>query len=155
VSAENRVTSCDLQVLVDDAAEPVSSEHADARPRTRLCAACGRALVQGSVRSVRVEMLHILAQYAVEMAWSGDQEVVEAFPAQGADEAFRDRVRPRCPDRGADDPHVSTDEDGVERGGELAVPVADQEPEPVGAFAEVDEQVAGLLGDPVSGGVGG
>src|SRR6478672_11096090 len=72
---------------------------------------------RGSVRSVRVEMLHILAQYAVEMAWSGDQEVVEAFPAQGADEAFRDRVRPRCPDRGADDPHVSTDEDGVERGG--------------------------------------
>jgi hypothetical protein len=46
------------------------------------------------VRSVRVEMLHILAQHDVEMAWSGDQEVVEAFPAQGADEAFRDRVRP-------------------------------------------------------------
>ena len=70
---------------MDDAAEPVSSEHADARPRTRLCAACGRALVQGSVRSVRVEMLHILAQHDVEMAWSGDQEVVEAFPAQGAE----------------------------------------------------------------------
>jgi hypothetical protein len=24
-----------------------------------------------------------------EVVWSGDQEVVEAFPAQGADEAFR------------------------------------------------------------------
>ena len=89
------------------------------------------------------------------MAWSGDQEVVEAFPAQGADEAFRDRVRPRCPDRGADDPDVGAGEDGVERGGELAVPVADQEPEPVGAVAEVHEQVAGLLGDPGPGGVGG
>ena len=32
VGAENRVTSCYLQVLVDEAAEPVSSEHADARP---------------------------------------------------------------------------------------------------------------------------
>ena len=32
VGAENRVTLCDLQVLVDEAAEPVSSEHADARP---------------------------------------------------------------------------------------------------------------------------
>ena len=32
-------------------------------------------------------------------------------------------------------------------GGELAVPVADQEPEPVGAVAEVHQQVAGLLGD--------
>jgi hypothetical protein len=35
-------------------------------------------------------MLHILAQYDVEVAWSDDQEVVEAFPAQGADEALRD-----------------------------------------------------------------
>ena len=97
----------------------------------------------------------ILAQDDVEVAWSGDQEVVEAFPAQGADEAFGDRVRPRCPDRGADDPDVGAGEDGVERGGELAVPVADQEPEPVGAVAEVHQQVAGLLGDPGPGGVGG
>ena len=28
-------------------------------------------------------MLHVLAQYDVEVAWSGDQDVVEAFPAQG------------------------------------------------------------------------
>jgi hypothetical protein len=32
--------------------------------------------------------------YGVEVVRCGDQEVVEAFPAQGADEAFRDRVRP-------------------------------------------------------------
>ena len=56
---------------------------------------------------------------------------------------------------GADDPHVSTGEDGVEGRGELAVPVADQEPESVGAIAEVHEQVAGLLGDPGPGRVGG
>jgi hypothetical protein len=29
---------------------------------------------------VRVEMLHVLAQHDIEMAWSDDQEVVEAFP---------------------------------------------------------------------------
>jgi len=81
--------------------------------------------------------------------------VVEAFSAQGADEAFRDRVRAWCPDRGADDADVGAGEHGVERSRELAVPVADQEPEPVGALAEVHEQVAGLLGDPVAGGVGG
>ena len=81
--------------------------------------------------------------------------MVEAFPAQCPDEAFRDRVRPWCPDRGADDADVRAGEHGVERGGEFAVPVADQEPEPIGAFVEVDEQVAGLLGDPGSGGVGG
>jgi hypothetical protein len=74
--------------------------------------------------------------------------VVEAFPAQCPDETFRDRVRPRCPDWGADDPNVGTGEDRVERGGELIVPVADQEPEPVGAITEVHQQVAGLLSHP-------
>jgi len=97
---------------------------------------------------VRVEVLHVLAQHDVEVTWSGDQKVIEAFPARGSDEAFCDCVRPGCPDRGADGADVGTGEDGVERGGELAVSVADQEPELVGAFAEVHEQVAGLLGDP-------
>ena len=81
------------------------------------------------MRSVRVEMLHILAQHDVEMARSDDQEVVEAFPPQSADEALCDSVRPRCPDRGADDADVGAREDGVGRGGELAGPVADQEPD--------------------------
>ena len=81
------------------------------------------------------------------MAWSGDQDVVEAFAAEGADEAFGNRVHPRCPDRGADDADVGGGKDSVERGCELAVPVADQEPEPLAVAAEVQEQVAGLLGD--------
>ena len=46
VGAENWVTSCDLQVLVDEAAEPVPSEHADARLGRWWGVACGRALVQ-------------------------------------------------------------------------------------------------------------
>jgi hypothetical protein len=58
-------------------------------------------------------------------------------------------------DRSTDDPDVGIGEDRVERGGELAVPVAEQEPEPVGALVEVHQQVAGLLGDPGAGGVGG
>jgi len=40
-------------------------------------------------------MLHVLAQHDLEVAWSGDQDVVEAFPAQCPDEAFRDRVGQR------------------------------------------------------------
>jgi hypothetical protein len=102
-----------------------------------------------------VVVLEVLAQDNVEVAWSSDQEVVEAFPAQCPDEPFRDRVRPRRSYRGADDADVGAGEDGVERGGELTVPVADQEPELIGAVAEVHEQVAGLLGDPGSCGVGG
>ena len=80
------VTSRCPHILVDEAAEPVSSEHADARSGTRRGVACGRALVQRSVRAVGVEVLDILAQDDVEVAWSGDQDVIEAFPAQRADD---------------------------------------------------------------------
>lgn len=74
-------------------------------------------------------MPDVFVRHCGEVAWPGDQEVVETFPAQGADEAFRDRVRSGCPDRGADDADVGAGEHGVERGGELAVPVADHVPE--------------------------
>jgi hypothetical protein len=63
-------------------------------------------------------------------------------------EALRDRVGPRPSDRGADDADISAGENGVEGGGELAVPVADQEAELLGTVAKVHQQVAGLLGDP-------
>ena len=46
-------------------------------------------------------------------------------------------------------------EDGVECGGELAVPVADEEPEAPSSVLEVHEQVAGELGDPCAGRAGG
>ena len=49
----------------------------------------------------------------------------------------------------ADDGDVGTGEHVVKGGGELAVSVADQEPEPVGALTEVHQQVAGLLSHPV------
>jgi hypothetical protein len=90
----------------------------------------------------------VLLQHNGEVARSGDQEVVEAFAAQRADEAFRDRVRARRSNRAADDPNVGAGEYSVEGGGELGIAIADQEPEPVGVVAKVHEQVAGLLGDP-------
>jgi hypothetical protein len=89
------------------------------------------------------------------VAWSGDQEVVEAFPTERADESFRDRIRLWSSGRGADDSDVGTGEHGVKVGSEFAVSVADQESEAVGAVAEIHEQVAGLLGDPDAGGMGG
>ena len=91
-------------------------------------------------------MLDVLLQHHREVARSGDQEVVEAFAAQRADEAFGDGVRSRCPDRGADDADVGAGEHGVEGGGELAVPVADQEPELLGAVAEVHAAGCGPVG---------
>ena len=55
-------------------------------------------------------------QHQRQVAWSADQQVVEAFAAQRADEALGDRVRPRCPDWGADDADVGAGEHGVEGG---------------------------------------
>jgi hypothetical protein len=64
------------------------------------------------------------------------------------DPAFGDGVRAWCPNWGADDGDVGAGEHGVESGGELGISVADQEPELLGAVAEVHQHVAGLLGDP-------
>ena len=103
-------------------------------------------LIERPMRTVRVVVLDVLLQYQLQVAWSGDQEVVEALPAQGADPAFRDGVRAGCSNWGADDADVGTGEDCVEGGGELGVAVTDQETDSLGVAAEVQEQVAGLLG---------
>jgi hypothetical protein len=46
VGAENPVMSCDLHVLVEEAAEPVSSERPDDRSGGWSSTAFGRALMQ-------------------------------------------------------------------------------------------------------------
>ena len=136
VGAENSVRSCDLHILVYEATEPVSSQRPKNRCGRRGSVGGGRVLTKCAVRAVRVVVLDVLPQDCGEVALSGDQEVVEAFAPQGADEAFRDRVRPRCSYRGADDADGGAGEDRVEGGGELAVSVADQESEPVGVVAK-------------------
>ena len=46
VGADNSVTSCDLHVLVDEAAEPVSSERSDDRSGGLRGTAVGRVLME-------------------------------------------------------------------------------------------------------------
>ena len=46
MGAENSVTSCDLQILVNEAAEAVSSLRSDGRAGGRGSAACGRVLIE-------------------------------------------------------------------------------------------------------------
>jgi hypothetical protein len=83
-----------------------------------------------------------------------DQHVVQALAAQRANEPLREFVRPRRADRRPDHPRAVPGKDFIERRGELAVPVADQEPEPPGPVAEVRKQVPGLLGRPGPGRMG-
>jgi hypothetical protein len=89
------------------------------------------------VRTMGVVVLEVLLQHYGEVSRPGDQKLVEAFAPQCFHEAFRYRVRSWCPDGGADDADVGACEHGVEGGGELAVSVADQEPELIGVIAEV------------------
>jgi hypothetical protein len=112
-------------------------------------------LAKGAVRSVVVEMVFELVENEARVSLVDDQDAVEEFPTDGADEAFGDRVGPRRPHRCLDDPHIEGGEDGVECGGEPGVSITDEEPEPLPGVIEVDGQVAGLLGQPGAGGVGG
>src|SRR5947207_7898449 len=105
------------------------------------------------VRSVAVVVPRVLGQDLPEVLLANNQQVVEALAAQCSCESSRERVRPRRPDGSLDDPRAVPGEYLVEYRGELAVAVADQEFELAGAFAELHEQVAGLLGGPRPGGV--
>src|SRR5436190_587962 len=63
------------------------------------------------------------AEYPFEMAAVENEEPVEAFGSDGADEAFGDRVCLRRPDRRADDLDAFTSEHAVELMAELAVAI--------------------------------
>jgi hypothetical protein len=100
-------------------------------------------------------MVLVLARHGCGMPLVGDEDAVEELASDAADEAFGDGVGPRCPHWCLDDADVDGGEHGVEGGGELGVAVPDEEPEAPAGVVEVHEQVAGLLGQPGAGRVGG
>jgi hypothetical protein len=87
-----------------------------------------------------------LAEYGCGVSLVDDQETVEEFAAEGADEAFGDGVGPRSSHRRLDDLDVGRGEHGVEGRGERGVAVADQEPEATAGLIEIHAEVAGQLG---------
>ena len=89
------------------------------------------------------------------MPFAVNQQVIQALAPKRSTYRSAKGIRPGRPYRRLDDPHAGAGEHVVEDGRELAVTVADQEPEPGGAFTEVHQQVAGLLSRPFPGGVGG
>jgi hypothetical protein len=123
-------TLCDLLILVEQSAESVAP--ADV-VNLGWCVAgeCsqGSGLAEGAVRPVIVVVELVLAKGGRGVALVDDQDAVEELAADGADEAFGNGVGPRCPHRRLDDGDVDGCEDGVEGRGELAVAIADEEPE--------------------------
>jgi hypothetical protein len=92
------------------------------------------------------------AEHALEVAATEDQQPVETFGADSADEALGVRVCLRCADRCLDHRDAFAAEGLVEGAAELAVAVVDQEADPLEDACEAE--VARLLSDPGAGWVG-
>jgi hypothetical protein len=92
---------------------------------------------------------------ALELAAVEDEDSVEALAADAADPTLHVRVGVRRPDRGSDDLHALTAEEGVEGMRELCVSVTDQDTRLFTAVVEIHAEVSGLLEHPGAVGVGG
>jgi hypothetical protein len=105
------------------------------------------------VGTMAVVVVDVEVQDVEKLPPPGDQEMIQALLAHGANPALGDGVSVRSLDRRQDDlsaepmPHVA------EGSGELAVTVVDQEPDGGGVLIERRDEVAGLLRDPGTGGV--
>ena len=93
-------SSRDLLILVEQSAEPVAPLDGIRVARCPLGEwSEGSGLAEGAVRPVAVVMLFVLAQHRCGVPLVGDEDAVEEFATDGADEALGDRVGPRRPHR--------------------------------------------------------
>jgi hypothetical protein len=84
-------------------------------------------LAEGTVRPGSVIVPQVFGQRPSQVVLIDDQDPVQALPAQGADDPLANRVRSGCLRRAGQDPDAFGGEYGVERAGELARAVPDQE----------------------------
>ena len=95
MGAEYYVTSCDLGVFVDQAAEPVPPQNPDTCLYCgRILAPGGRILVQRPVWPMRIVVTGVLAEDQPQMTLAGDQHPVQALAAGTGDPAFGYSVTP-------------------------------------------------------------
>jgi hypothetical protein len=132
-----------------------SMEHRDTLSERRPDGRIRRLQPEGSVGTVGVVMLHVDAQHLLKVATPKDQQPVQALGPHRPDPALRGGVGVGRLHRR--DQHLGAlgAEHVVEAAGELRVAVAQHEAQLSSSFAEHQQQVAGLLGDPAAVGVGG
>ena len=97
----------------------------------------GWVLVQTLVWAVVIEMVLVVVEDGAGVAFVVDQQPVGALGADTADEPFGITVRLWCLGRDLDHLDAVGGEDGIEGGGELGVPVTDQEAKRADPLAEV------------------
>ena len=103
--------------------------------------------------TVAVVVVDVVGDESFELLVVPDDGAVEELTTETADPAFRERVGAWCPDRCLEDLHVFGADDFVEGVDELATSVAYERPCVGELVAVSDEEVAGGLGRPGSGGV--
>src|SRR6266545_1890791 len=141
-----RFTSCDLRILVDQPTEPISADDPPSRCQgSWFVGLKWRCLPQCAVRAVAVVVVGVLGQHRPQLPTAKDQHPVQDLPPNRADPPLRVGVGPRRPYRRAQHLDPLGGEDRVERGGELRIPVPDQEPELADAVLQAHEQAAGML----------
>jgi pimeloyl-ACP methyl ester carboxylesterase len=115
--------------------------------------ASGKDVGDGSLATLTDKVVGFLDALGVERAHLvghslGGAVVVAVAKAAPGEGGIADAARPGRPRWGLDHLDARVRQYRVERGRELSSAVADEEPEPGDVFAEVHDQVAGLLGDP-------
>src|SRR6266516_7432828 len=113
------------------------------------------AQLEAAVGTSSVVVPCVLGQDAVQVALAEDQHPVGHLGPDGAHEPLRVGVRARAAGRDLHGLDAGAGQDRVEGAGVLPGTVADEGPEACGAVAEVQQEVADLLGRPRALGVRG
>ncbi len=108
----------------------------------------------GAMRSAAVVVPNIFREHCTQVPPVEDQHAVGEFGSDRVHEPFGKTVRPRATWRNPDHADAHIGQDRIERCGELAGPVADEEPELGDAIVKIHHQVADLLGGPPTIGIG-
>ena len=125
-----RFMSCDLRILMDQPAESIASDNPSSQRDDRWFGGPKRwGLPQRPVRAVAVVTVGVLGQHRPQLPAAEYQHPIQYLPADHAHPPLGVGIRPWRPHRRARHPDPRGSKDGVERGGELRIPVADQKPE--------------------------
>ncbi len=132
MGSETGASCRDQVILVDETAESVPAPNAGSSRNRRMSTSDldtpGRPEREASVRPLVVVVPHIFVEDTFEVASTPEQRPVQALLPHGSYPPLRDRVGVRRLDRRRDGPDAVGSEDIVERAGELAVAVTNQEP---------------------------
>jgi hypothetical protein len=146
--------SCSLSVLGKQTAKEITSVD----PGRLILAGQGqsdgwirRLQLERSVRPMSVVVLDIDTQDLLKVSAADNQQPVQTLGTHRPDPPLRVGVRVRRLHRRHEHLGALRAQHVVKRTGELGVAVAEQEPQtPSSSFAKHQQQVAGLLGDPVT-----